>query len=186
MMEENHNLPHESLEENSPVEGEAAQAVEEAGADVATPQAELQEWQDKAAEYLDGWQRSRAEFANFKKRVERDQFQVQQNATAHVIKRFLEVMDDLDRALKNRPQDGEGAAWAAGVELINRKFYTILEASGVTTIDAQGQYFDPNLHEAISNEEAKGFESGQIIEVVKQGYLIGDRVLRPAQVRVAR
>ena len=72
------------------------------------------------------------------------------------------------------------------MELANRKFYSILESSGLTPIDAQGQYFDPNLHEAISNEEVEGFEDGQIIEVVKQGYLIGDRVLRPAQVRVAK
>ncbi len=147
---------------------------------------ELEEWQSKASEYLDGWQRSRADFANYKKRVERDQAQVSQNATASVIKRFLEVMDDLELALKNRPQDGEGAAWSDGVELVYRKFSSILEAEGVTPMQAEGQYFDPNLHEAITNEDNSDYESGQIIEVLKQGYLIADRVLRPAMVRVAR
>ena len=147
---------------------------------------ELEEWQSKASEYLDGWQRSRADFANYKKRVERDQAQVSQNATANVIKRFLEVMDDLELALKNRPQDGDGVAWSDGVELVYRKFTSILEAEGVTPMQAEGQYFDPNLHEAITNEDNSDYESGQIIEVLKQGYLIADRVLRPAMVRVAR
>ncbi len=147
---------------------------------------ELEEWQSKANEYLDGWQRSRAEFANYKKRVERDQSLVAQKATANVIKHFLEVMDDLELALKNRPQEGEGASWADGVELVYRKFSSVLETERVTPMEAEGQYFDPTLHEAITNEDNPDYESGQIIEVLKRGYFIGDRVLRPATVRVAR
>lgn len=146
---------------------------------------ELSQWQAKANEYLEGWQRTRADFSNFKKRVERDQAQVYQNAAANVILKFLEVLDDLERALKNRPQQGDGAAWADGIELIYRKFSAILEAEGVTPIEAEGQTFDPLLHEAVTREENTGLESGQIIEVVKQGYRLGERVLRPAQVRVA-
>lgn len=147
---------------------------------------ELEEWQSKANEYLDGWQRSRADFANYKKRVEREQAQVSQRATANVIKHFLEVMDDLELALKNRPQEGEGASWADGVELVYRKFSSILETEGVTPIETDGQYFDPTLHEAITNEDNPDYESGQIIDVLKRGYFVGDRVLRPATVRVAR
>jgi len=147
---------------------------------------ELQDWQVKAEEYLDGWQRARAEFANYKKRIEREQAQVYQNAAASVLKRFLDVLDDLDRALQNRPQDGEGAAWAEGIDLVYRKFNSILEAEGVTRIQAEGTFFDPNLHEGISQEDNDEYESGQIIAVVKNGYWIGDRVLRPATVRVAR
>lgn len=147
---------------------------------------ELEEWKDKANEYLDGWQRSRAEFSNYKKRVERDQAQVYQNATGSVIKRFLDVMDDLERALKNRPQDGDGAAWADGIDLVYRKLSSAFEAEGITPMEAERQYFDPNLHEAISSEDNPDYDSGQIIEVLKQGYHIGDRVLRPAMVRVAK
>ncbi len=99
---------------------------------------ELKIYQDKADEYLDGWQRARAEFANYKKRVEREQAQAYQNASANIIKRYLDVLDDLDRALKNRPAEGEGAAWAEGVELIYRKFYSILEAEGCLA-DAGGK-----------------------------------------------
>jgi molecular chaperone GrpE len=96
------------------------------------------------------------------------------------------VLDDLDRALKNRPQDTDGAGWAEGIELVYRKFYSILEAEGVSIMEAENQYFDPNLHEAISMEENEQYDSGQIIEVVKNGYMIGDRVLRVATVRVAK
>ena len=147
---------------------------------------ELDAWQAKANEYLDGWQRSRADFANYKKRIEREQDQVYQNAAGSIIKRYLDVLDDLERALKNRPQSGDGSSWAEGIELIYRKLATLLEVEGVKAIQAEGQFFDPNLHEAITQEDNSDYESGQIIEVIKQGYLLGDRVLRPAQVRIAQ
>jgi len=185
----------ENIEQESPLEPEAegeqvateAPIEEEAPADeLSTLRGELEEWQAKANENLDGWQRARAEFANYKKRIEREKSQMRQNAAAEIIMRFLDAVDDLERALKNRPQEGDGAEWAAGVDLIYRKFLAIMEAEGVTLMPADGQFFDPNQHEAISHEDNDKFESGQIIEVVKPGYLIGDRVLRPALVRVAK
>jgi molecular chaperone GrpE len=147
---------------------------------------ELQQARLKAEEYLDGWQRSRAEFANYKKRIERDQAQVYQLAAGNIIKRYLEIVDDLERALNNKPQEGEGAVWAQGIELIYRKFISMLESEGVKPMLAEGEMFDPNLHEAISQEDSREHESGQVIGVIQQGYTIGDRVLRPALVRVAR
>jgi molecular chaperone GrpE len=149
-------------------------------------QKEVEEWRLKATEYLDGWQRARADFTNYKKRVERDQAFVYQSASASILKRFLDALDDLDRALKNRPTEGDAAAWAEGVELVSRKFHSILDAEGVKPMEAAGQEFDPNIHEAITQEESTEFESGQVIEVVKNGYWIGDKVLRPALVRVAK
>lgn len=178
------------------IEGEVVQEAQETGEQAEEPQMEtedltaLQEQlstcQKQADEYLDGWQRARAEFANYKKRVERDQVQAQQAAAGRIIKRYLEIMDDLERALKNRPQDGEGASWANGIELIYRKFESLLESEGVKPMEAEGEFFDPNLHEAITSEESDAHESGQIIEVMQRGYMLGDRVLRPAMVRVAR
>jgi molecular chaperone GrpE len=146
---------------------------------------ELNDMRIKADEYLDGWQRARADFANYKKRVERDQAQVYQMAVGSIVKRYLDVLDDLERALNNKPTSGEGATWAEGIELIYRKLLAILEAEGVQQMDADGQFFDPNLHEAISQENSPEHESGQIIEVIKRGYLLGERVIRPALVRVA-
>jgi len=149
-------------------------------------QKELETARKQAQEYLDGWQRERAELANYKRRIERDQSQLSQNITGQIVKKYLAVVDDMERALKTRPQNGDGAAWAEGVELIYRKLTGILENEGVKRIEVEHECFDPNLHEAISHEENADVESGHIIEVVQQGYMIGDRVLRPALVRVAR
>ena len=154
--------------------------------ELAQLQSVLEQAQAKASEYLDGWQRSMAEFANYKKRIEREQTLNQQMAKANVIRRFLDLFDDLDRAIKNRPESGDAQGWAAGIELINRKFQTYLQNEGVEPIETEGQFFDPTLHEAISQEDHADLDSGQIIGVVQQGYRMGERVLRPARVRVAR
>lgn len=173
----------EALEEQQEVlEGEIVDFSVEERAEL---EAELTKAKTEAAEYLEGWQRARAEFANYKKRVERDQAYVYQNAASSVIRRYVELIDDLERALKNRPQEGDGLAWAGGIELIYRKFLAILESEGVTQMDPTGELFDPNLHEAVTSENSPEHESGAIIEVLQKGYLIGDRVLRPAMVRVA-
>ena len=147
---------------------------------------ELNEARAKSDEYLYGWQRAQADFANYKKRVERDQAQIYQTTAGNILKRYLDILDDMERALKKRPQDGDGKAWAEGIDLIYRKLLSILENEGVKTMQAQGAMFDPNLHEAVMSEDNPAYESGQVIEVLQQGYLLGDRVLRPAVVRVAR
>ena len=147
---------------------------------------ELDKTRTLADEYLDGWQRARADFSNYKKRIEREQADLYQTISGTIVKQYLDVVDDLALAIKSRPQSGEGAEWANGIELVFRKLLTILENQGITPMNAQGEIFNPTLHEAISSEDNEDFESGEIIEVIKQGYMIGERVLRPALVRVAR
>lgn len=147
---------------------------------------ELEKVRSEAKEYFEGWQRERADFANYKKRIERDQIQMSQNLNGNIIKKYLVILDDMDRALKNRPVEPEGAKWAEGIDLIYRKLQTILENENVKRIPAESAEFDPNFHEAISHEDSPDHESGQVIEVLQQGYMIGDRVLRPALVRVAK
>jgi molecular chaperone GrpE len=175
------------------VQAEEAPAVSRAEEPVMVPQdeveklqKELEETRSKANEYLDGWQRARAEFANYKKRVDRDQAQTYQVAAGNIVRRFLDVLDDLERALKNQPENGDGAVWAEGIELIYRKLLNMLEGEGVKPMEIGNDFFDPNLHEAVISEENSEYESGQIIEVIRQGYMLGDRILRPAMVRVAR
>lgn len=146
----------------------------------------LAEAVNEKEEYLDGWQRTQADFSNYKKRVERDRQQVQQNAKANVVRRYLEILDDLERALANKPQNGEGAEWADGIDLIYRKWLNALEVDDIKPMEVGDQLFDPTLHEGISQEESEEHESGEIIEVIQTGYFIGDRVLRPARVRVAQ
>ena len=173
------------------LEGEILEQAESVVTDASQPevvrlQGELEAAQAKADEYLQGWQRERSDFANYKRRIEREQSDGTQSALGNAIRRYLDIADDLDRALKNRPQEGEGAVWAQGIELIYRKLSAAFEADGVKCIEAEGQFFDPTLHEAISQEDSPNHESGQIIGVVQAGYILGERVLRPARVRVAR
>lgn len=177
--------PEEEANAVSANEGEGKlTAAEEVS--IAELQESLAECRDQANEYLDGWQRARAEFDNYRKRVRREQELAYQTAAGSVIRRFLEGVDDLERALKTLPEEGEGTEWAEGIELVYRKLRSILESEGVQAMDAQGKMFDPTMHEAVTSEETNEYESGQIIEVLQKGYLMGDRVLRPAMVRVAR
>lgn len=144
---------------------------------------QLKEAESRIVEYKDGWARSQAEFQNYKKRVERDNEAFKVSTKGDIIKKVLPVLDDLERALQNRPADD---AWASGIELVARKFQNILDMEGVKKIEAQGAAFDPNFHEAISHEPSDEVESGHVIEVIQNGYVIGERVIRPALVRVAQ
>ncbi len=146
-------------------------------------QKQLAEAQSKVAEYKDGWQRSVADFQNYKRRVDAERTETYQVAVGNIIKSYLPVLDDLERALTARPAD---LAWADGIELICRKLQSILEAEGIKRIEAEGKQFDPNFHEAVSLESVDGHESGQVIAVIRNGYILGDKVIRPAQVRVAK
>lgn len=147
---------------------------------------DLEKSRSEAVSNLDGWQRERAEFSNYKKRIDRENAQLRQTLIGEVIKKYLVILDDLELALKNRPSQGDGAGWADGIELIARKLQSILDSEGIERINQNKVPFDPNMHEAISNEECPDFDCGEVIEVVRQGYKLGDRILRPAMVRVAR
>jgi len=138
--------------------------------------------QAKSQEYLDALLRERADFTNFRRRMEQEKSQIWSQATGELLKKFLPVMDDLQLALQNRPAED---VWANGVELIYHKFQTLLEKEGVTRLQAEGQPFDPRFHEAILQEASEVHASGTVIAVLRQGYLQGDLVLRPALVKVA-
>jgi molecular chaperone GrpE len=169
-------------------EAAGTEAPPAAGPVSAALQAELAELKAKADEYLDGWQRSRAEFANYKKRIERDQDEARGRAAAALLAKILPIEDDLLRAVRERPPgDGEALrSWSEGIELIQRKLAGLLEAEGVAVIEAEGAVFDPALHEAVTYEASDDHNEGQIIEVIQPGYRLGERILRPARVRVAR
>jgi molecular chaperone GrpE len=143
---------------------------------------QVAEAETKKQEYLDALQRERADFTNFRRRVESEKSQMWEQASSEAVKKLLPVLDDLERAIANRQA---GDAWADGIEMVYRKFKSILEKEGIATIEALGQPFDPNLHEAIMQEESQEYESGVVIAVLQQGYLHGGRVLRPAMVKVA-
>jgi molecular chaperone GrpE len=162
---------------------ELPEMADQAFAEVETLKRQLEEAEAKLSESVDGWRRAQAEFQNYKKRIERDRESDQALMKGDIIKKMLPVLDDLERALQNRPADD---AWASGIELIARKLQNMLDLEGVKRIQANGAEFDPNLHEAISHEAADGVASGHVIEVVQNGYMLGERVIRPALVRVAQ
>jgi molecular chaperone GrpE len=184
-MERDNEIQPESEKEKETMPEQPIEAVA-AAPDPEALQKELEAAKAQAAEYLDGWQRARAEFANYKKRIEKEQAEAYQNAAGRIIARYLDVLDDFDRAMKDQPAEGDTAQWAAGVSLIYRKFKNLLEAEGVTRIEADRQAFDPQLHEAIMHDDSEDHASGHVIEVLRQGYKLGDRVIRPALVRVAK
>jgi molecular chaperone GrpE len=154
-----------------------------------TPEAlaeQLAQAQAQAAEYLDSWRRSAAEMSNARKRMQREQAEFSATANARLLEKLLPIVDDVDRALGALPADQADGEWANGFRLIQRKLQALLESEGVTTIVAEGQRFDPALHFAVTHEQQAGFAEGDVIGEVARGYRLGDRVLRPAMVRVAK
>jgi molecular chaperone GrpE len=145
----------------------------------------LEEAEAKAAEYLDGWQRSRAEFANARKRLERERANAYRNASVDYVAKMLPILDDFDRALATVPTEIAEDSWFEGLRLVRRKLSTLMDDLSVEPIDAVGLPFDPNMHEALALVEGNGQESGIVVEEVQTGYRIGDKVIRPALVNVA-
>ena len=168
--------------ETPPVE-ETPEEMNRASAEMDALKSQLEEAEAKLAESVDGWQRSQADFQNYRKRVERDSEMIRANMKGDIVKKILPLLDDLERAMQNRPAD---EPWTDGIQLIVRKFQTVLDGEGVKKIEAEGVEFNPNFHEAISNEPSEEVESGHVIAVVQNGYMLGERVIRPALVRVAQ
>ncbi len=178
---------------DDPTQEEAAKA-DAAGAEAdnaATPQEEptdveglrarLEEEQDKAGQHYASWQRSAADYANYKRRMDEERAEVGRLASAALVINLLPLIDDIERALRNVDVKLAGLTWIDGIWLIYRKFEAVLQNAGVTEIEADSQTFDPNVHEAISDAEG---DEGKIISVVQKGYKLGDRVIRPAMVVV--
>ena len=143
------------------------------------------EAQREAQSNKDGWQRARAEFANYKKRIERERIEVFQRASLDTLKALLPIVDDFDRAFESLPEDISDNPWIGGVSMIQRKFVTLLEQYEVEAIDPTGDVFDPNLHQAIGTDESDEVESGRVTETLQKGYRAGDKILRLALVKVA-
>jgi molecular chaperone GrpE len=145
---------------------------------------ELAETKAKSEEHLYHWQRSAADFANYKRRTDDERATLGQFSNAVLIGKLLGVLDDFDRALESVPAEAHDP-WIDGVRLVERKLRTVLEGEGVTPIAAIGEPFDPNLHEAVAHEETADHPDNSVIGEVQRGYRLHDRVIRPSLVRVA-
>jgi molecular chaperone GrpE len=129
--------------------------------------------------------RKTAEFDNFRKRVERDRKDMIEFAAADTIAELLPIVDDFDRALAAEAPP-EAQAFKAGLELIQRQLAELLKKRGVSTIDPLGADFDPHFQQAVAYEEVPGAREGEVVGVMAKGYKLGERLLRPALVKVAK
>jgi molecular chaperone GrpE len=169
----------------NPTNGEAAASspVEtQAGPVEASPQDTLQRERD---DFYDRLLRKTAEFDNFRKRVERDRKDMIAFAAEDVLGELLPIVDDFDRAF-SVPAPPEAQPFKAGFELIHKQLHELLKKRGVTLLDPIGADFDPHQHQAVAYEEVAGAREGEIVSVMAKGYKLGDRLLRPALVKVAK
>jgi molecular chaperone GrpE len=171
--------------EEPQVEAEEEERIEVLEAEWTALHQELKEAKAREAEYLDGWQRARAELSNARKRFQRDQGQTYDNARADVLTRLLPIVDDFERARDTLPENLAGIPWIEGILLIQRKLQALLDQDGVVPIEATGQEFDPFLHQAITHEPSDTVPEGHVIDAMQKGYRMADRVLRPSMVRVS-
>jgi molecular chaperone GrpE len=166
----------------SPAELEAPADPETQDAPAGGPESALQQERD---ELYDRLLRATAEFDNYRKRVERERREIQERAAAGLLEELLPIVDDLERALEVEA-GVEAEPYRRGVALIHKQLLDLLARRGVTAIDAVGTAFDPHVHEAVSYEPRPGSAEGEVFEEVRRGYRLGDRLLRPSMVKVAR
>jgi molecular chaperone GrpE len=162
---------------------QTAAATETAPGESAPDVNELQRQRD---EYYDRLLRKTAEFDNYRKRVERERMQLAETAASDLLRELLPLVDNLERAFKADPGSDGTDAYRRGVELIHQQLLDLLRKRGVQPIAALGADFDPHVHQAVAHEMAEGRREGEVIEEFSRGYMLGDRLLRPAMVKVAK
>ena len=164
--------------------GEEAETVTTPSSVAVTEENELQKLRNERDALLDRMARSQAEFDNARKRAAREQQEYRDYASADVIKALLPVIDNFERAL-NAAQ-GQASEFRTGIELIYKQLQDVLQKAGVRRLDAKGKQFDPRLHEAIEMVETQDVPDHEVLEELQSGYMLKDRLLRPAMVRVAK
>ncbi|MBI1831080.1 MAG: nucleotide exchange factor GrpE [Planctomycetes bacterium] len=151
----------------------------------AAPSEELEALKKERDEYLDLAARTRAEFENYQKRIQRDREQERKYAFGPLAESLLPILDNLDRALTAAKQAGDSGPLVQGVAMVQTQFLEMLKRHGVTRIECEGKPFDPNLHQAVVQQPNADVEPNTILHVIEQGFLNQDRVLRPAKVIVS-
>jgi molecular chaperone GrpE len=162
------------------------EAGEQVLSDLEALRAQLQSAEQKRDEYLELAQRARADFENYQKRSQRDLATERRFAQTPLAADLLPVVDNLERAIAAAQQGGDKGALVQGVAMVHTQLLDVLRRHGITRIEAQGQPFDPNLHQAVMQQPSKEHPPMTVMLVLEQGYMIHDRVLRPARVAVSR
>src|SRR6266567_4936118 len=170
--------PHQA---EPPVDG----AQHESADDLETLRAELAEIEQKADEYLRLAQRTQADFINYRRRMDEERAQQARDAGLRMLQKLFPILDDFERALRNGSPAEFESSWGQGVRLVERNLRSLLAGEEVERIAAEGAEFDPRQHEALGSAPSADVTEGHVMQVVRQGYRKGERVLRPAQVIVA-
>jgi molecular chaperone GrpE len=147
---------------------------------------QLETAQQESAENKAGWQRTAADYANYRRRTEQDREQNLGLANEALLSKLLAIVDDFDRAIANMPDELARAPWVDGIVAIDRKLRQLLDSEGLTPIEAAGRPFDPHQHEAIVQVESSTVPEGTVTAELQRGYRLRDRVLRPSLVAVAK
>lgn len=179
-------------QDETPTEMPDATTTDNTHADVEEPQLDvvlLREMVDKlraeSQTNLDGWQRSRAEFNNYRRRTQQQLSESKQKGAIDALAKVLPILDDFERAFANIPSDIEDNPWVSGTSLILKNLQKVMDEFDIETLDPVGEEFNPNFHEAIGMDDDSDYESGIVTTTLQKGYKSGDHVLRPALVRVA-
>lgn len=181
-------------------QNDSSESAQDAATQAVEMPPEIADLQRQRDEYYDRLLRQTAEFDNYRKRIERERQQVAESAASDLIEDLLPLIDDFERALAAGPgggpstgsgsprasSRGEADAYQRGVELIHRQLLELLKKRGVRALDTVGTDFDPYYHQAVATEPAAGRRDGEVIEELRRGYMLGDRLLRPAMVKVAK
>ncbi len=168
--------------------GAAAEpAIEEEPVDdVAALKQELETHRQQSEYHLEQWKRAAANLENYRKRAEKERAELRKSGQAALIAQLLPILDDFERAFQTVPFALSHFTWTEGLALIDRKLQLLLSQHGLKEIKALGKPFDPALHQALMEEETTAYEDGHVMAVLQKGYILHDRVLRPAMVKIAK
>ncbi len=154
--------------------------------DMTTMQARIDALEKEVAEHKDAFLRATADYRNLKRRYDTERVELIGRAAATVLLKLLPVVDDMNRATASVSSDIADTAWYGGFKLIPHKLQQLLDSEGVTAIVSEGAPFDPNLHEAIAYEPCDATQDGKVVAELQRGYMLRDKVLRPAMVKVGQ
>ncbi len=164
-----------------------AESVDQSQADVSGEvQSELDSLRDELDQARDRALRAQADFDNYQKRMSREVQESQRYAKVNVVRDLLPVLDNMQRALEAAQQAGESGSLLQGVQMVSQQMFDVLTQHGLQQIAAEGEAFDPDRHEAVSQQPTSDAAPGTVLHVVQVGYQLGDRVVRPAKVIVAQ
>ena len=175
-------MPEHTLNDQKPVEETVSEGSENRTEAPSPPEEELRRERDALQDRL---LRTAAEFDNYRKRIEKERRELAEYASAEIVSEMLPIIDNLERALQ-APPAGDVDSFRKGVDLIHKQMLELLRKRGVKAIEALGADFDPNVHEAVLHEPSDTHRDGEVMQELQRGYRLGERLLRPAMVKVAK